>query len=649
MIVGTAGHIDHGKSSLVRALTGVDTDRLKEEKARGISIDLGFAYAPAPDGSALGFVDVPGHEKFVHTMLAGATGVDFVLFVVAADDGIMPQTREHLAILDLLGLSRGLVALTKIDMVPPERIAEVSRDLANLLATSSLAGAEIAPVSSLTGDGVDALREKLFVASGATRARMQDGVFRFAVDRSFTLAGAGTVVTGIVLSGEVAVGDRIVVSPSGRQARVRSIHAQNRPAERGRAGERCALNLAGEGMSKDAIARGDFVLAPELHAPTDRIDVSFRLLPSERKSVAQWTPIRLHHAASDTAARIVLLGDDPIEPGEQVFAQLVLEKPIAAAVGDRFVARDTTAQRTIGGGVFVDLRAPARKRRSPERRAILAAASRADHAEALQALLATAPFHVDLVAFARDRALGARALADIAQRLGIVELTGGGANTGLSRETFARLVDNLLSTLAAFHTENPDLPGLGLERLRMALEPRLPAPIFRSLLLTPALSGRVALDGAWARLAEHEVRLQPEDEAAWRRIAPLVSGVERFRPPRVRDIANLLDLREPDVRRLFKLLGRMGKVDEVAHDHFFLRPTVAEMTAIAAEIAAAAPQGQFTAAQFRDRLDNGRKVAIQILEFFDRHGVTLRRGDLRRINRHRLDLFGAPPSGYSSS
>lgn len=644
MIVGTAGHIDHGKSSLVRALTGVDTDRLKEEKARGISIDLGFAYAPAPDGSALGFVDVPGHEKFVHTMLAGATGVDFVLFVVAADDGIMPQTREHLAILDLLGLSRGLVALTKIDMVPPERIAEVSRDLANLLATSSLAGAEIAPISSLTGDGVDALREKLFVASGATRAHAQDGVFRFAVDRSFTLAGAGTVVTGIVLSGEVAIGDRIVVSPSGRQARVRSIHAQNRPAERGRAGERCALNLAGEGMSKDAIARGDFVLAPELHAPTDRIDVSFRLLPSERKSVAQWTPIRLHHAASDTAARIVLLGDDPIEPGEQVFAQLVLEKPIAAAVGDRFVARDTTAQRTIGGGVFVDLRAPARKRRSPERRAILAAASRADHAEALQALLATAPFHVDLVAFARDRALGARALADIAQRLGIVELTGGGANTGLSRETFARLVDNLLSTLAAFHTENPDLPGLGLERLRMALEPRLPAPIFRSLLLTPALSGRVALDGAWARLAEHEVRLQPEDEAAWRRIAPLVSGAERFRPPRVRDIANLLDLREPDVRRLFKLLGRMGKVDEVAHDHFFLRPTVAEMTAIAADIAAAAPQGQFTAAQFRDRLDNGRKVAIRILEFFDRHGVTLRRGDLRRINRHRLDLFGAPPA-----
>ncbi len=643
MIVGTAGHIDHGKSSLVRALTGVETDRLKEEKARGISIDLGFAYAPAPDGSVLGFVDVPGHEKFVHTMLAGATGVDFVLFVVAADDGIMPQTREHLAILDLLGLGRGMVALTKIDMVALERVAEVSGDLENLLALSSLAGAEIVPVSSATGAGVGVLRDKLFATSAATRARSQDGAFRFAVDRSFTLSGAGTVVTGIVLSGEVGVGDRVVVSPSGRQARIRSIHAQNRPAERGHAGERCALNLAGDGISKDAVLRGDFILAPDLHAPTDRIDVSFRLLPAERRPVGQWTPIRLHHAASEVGARIVLLGDDPIAPGDEVFAQLVLERPIAAAIGDRFVARDTTAQRTIGGGVFVDLRAPARKRRTPERRAILAAASCADHAEALQALLAAAPFHVDLAAFARDRALSGVQFAAIGRKLDFAELAGGGKAIGLSREIFARLVDSLLATLGAWHADNPDLPGLGLERLRMALEPRLPALAFRSLLQSPALGGRVALDGAWARLAEHTVRLQPDDEAAWRRIAPLVSGAERFRPPRVRDIAHALDIAEPDVRRLMKLLGRMGKVDEVAHDHFFLRPTVAEMTGIAADIATNAPHGDFTAAQFRDRLDNGRKVAIQILEFFDRHGVTLRRGDLRRINRHRLDLFGAPP------
>lgn len=643
MIVGTAGHIDHGKSSLVRALTGVDTDRLKEEKARGISIDLGFAYTPTPAGDVLGFVDVPGHEKFVHTMLAGAAGVDFVLLVVAADDGIMPQTREHLAILELLGLDRGIVALTKSDMVSPERVAETTVDIGNLLASSPLAGAEIVPVSSVTGQGVDRLRQRLFDASAKLPARAVDRAFRFAVDRSFTLSGAGTIVTGIVLSGQVAVGDRVVVSPSGRAARVRSIHAQNRAAERGRAGQRCALNLTGESISRDAIERGDFVLAGNLHAPTDRIDVLFRLLASEKKPVGQWTPVRLHHAASDVAARLVLLGDDPIAPGEEVFAQIVLDEPIAAASGDRFVARDTTAQRTIGGGVLVDLRAPTRKRRTPERRAILEAAAHRNDREALEALLATAPFFVELEGFARDRALGEGQHEALVHDLGIVELSGGGTRIGLSRATFDGLVESLVAALAAFHADNPDLPGLGFERLRLSLEPRLPAPSFRALLQSPALGGRIALDGAWARLIEHQVRLQPDDEALWARIAPMVSGEERFRPPRVRDIADALDLPEPDIRRLMKILGRMGKVDEVAHDHFFLRATVAEMTGIAADIASHAPQGQFVAAQFRDRLDNGRKVAIQILEFFDRHGVTFRRGDQRRINRHRLDLFGGPP------
>ena len=292
MIVGTAGHIDHGKTSLVRALTGVDTDRLKEEKARGISIDLGFAYLPAPDGAVLGFVDVPGHEKFVHNMLAGATGIDFVLLVIAADDGIMPQTREHLAIVDLLGITRGIVALTKIDLAAPQQQAKVLADIAQLLQGTGLEGAEIVAVSTVTGDGIDALREQLFDAAHTIRARATAERFRLAVDRSFTLAGAGTVVTGTVLSGAVATGDRVTISPSGLVARVRSLHAQNRPTEHGVAGQRCALNLAGDGISKDAIARGQVVLDPDLHAPTDRIDASLRLLATEQKPVTQWMPAR---------------------------------------------------------------------------------------------------------------------------------------------------------------------------------------------------------------------------------------------------------------------------------------------------------------------------------------------------------------------
>lgn len=312
MIIGTAGHIDHGKTALVRALTGVDTDRLKEEKARGITIDLGFAYLPTRTGGVLGFVDVPGHEKFVHNMLAGASGIDFMLLVVAADDGPMPQTIEHLAIIDLLGVERGIVALTKADLADRARRDDVEAAIRQLLAPTRLAEADIVPVSVVTGEGIDGLRERLFAAADAFKRAADDRRFRLAIDRSFTPAGAGTVVTGTVLSGSVSLGDRVLLSPSGLAARVRAIHAQNRPTERGSCGERCALNLVGDGIRKDAIHRGDVALDPDMHTPTERIDATLRMLSSEAKPIGQWMPVRLHHAAAEVGARIVLLGDTPI-------------------------------------------------------------------------------------------------------------------------------------------------------------------------------------------------------------------------------------------------------------------------------------------------------------------------------------------------
>ena len=647
MIVGTAGHIDHGKTSLVRALTGVDTDRLKEEKARGISIDLGFAYLPAPDGSVLGFIDVPGHEKFVHNMLAGATGIDFVLMVIAADDGIMPQTREHLAIVDLLGIERGIVALTKTDLTPSPRSAKVVDDIRALLKGTGLAGAAILPVSSVSGDGIGELRDRLFDAAQTMGARAKAERFRLTVDRSFTLPGAGTVVTGTVLSGAVSTKDQVVISPSGLVARVRSIHAQNRPTDRGGAGERCALNLAGDGVSKDAISRGDVVLDPELHAPTDRIDATLRLLEAERKSATQWMPVRLHHAATEVGARIVLFADAPIPPGGEAMVQLVLKSPIAAAAGDRFILRDTTAQRTVGGGKFLDLRAPARKRRTPERLAQLKAHGIDDPEKAIAALLDMPPHFIDLSLFARDRALSGQQADAIAEHLGLIAASTADRVFALSAPVWLRLKRNLLATLQSFHADYPDLPGIGVERLRLQLEPRLPVPALLSVLQRLVGGKEIARDGAWVRLASHEVRLTPEDEKHWSRIGPLIGGAERFRPPRVRDIAAMQALRETEVRRLLKLLGRMGKVDEVARDHFFLRASVAEMVEIIVDLSTALANGQFSAAQFRDRVDNGRKVAIQILEFFDRHGVTLRRGDLRRVNKHRLDLFRGPAEAVS--
>ncbi|MBZ7927319.1 selenocysteine-specific translation elongation factor (plasmid) [Ensifer adhaerens] len=632
MIVGTAGHIDHGKTALVKALTGTDADRLAEEKARGITIDLGFAYADLGGGTVTGFVDVPGHERLIHTMLAGAGGIDFALLVVAADDGMMPQTREHLAILDLLDITRGIVALTKADLAGPERRAEVTAEIQATLAGTGLAMAPILAVSALTGEGIEALRAGLAAAEAETAARNEAGLLRFAVDRSFTLAGAGTVVTGMVLGGRAKPDDMIIVSPTGLTARIRGIHAQNRKAAEGLAGQRCALNLAGERVTKDAIRRGDVVLAPPLHAPTDRIDAEVRVLASEAKSIGSWFPVRLHSHAAEVGARIVPLAG-PLGPGTQGLVQLVLDRPIAATIADRFVLRDTSASRTIGGGRFLDLRPPARKRGTPERLALLAASGNEDPAVALSALSDLAP--IDLAGFLRDRGLGEDALSGLLKAAGATTI----GDHALSRAAVDGLRANLTDTLAAFHAENPELAGIGRERLRLLLKPRLPTTSFLAFLKDEAAAGQIVLDGAFLRLPGHEVRLSPADEDLWQRIHPHLLDDSRFRPPRVRDFTVLLNAEERDIRRVMKLAQRLGQTHEIAHDHFFARAVVEEMAAIVLEVAAQADDGWFTAPDFRDRVHNGRKVAIEILDFYDRLGLTLRRGDMRRINPHRSDLF----------
>jgi selenocysteine-specific elongation factor len=529
-------------------------------------------------------------------MLAGAAGIDLALLVVAADDGVMPQTREHLAILDLLAVKRGVVAMTKADLADSGRRATVEAEIRALLAGSGLADAPVVPVSVLTGEGVAAL-SALLRAQGAEAARPErDLLFRLAVDRCFTLGGVGTVVTGTVLGGAVRVGDHVVVSPSGLPARVRAIHAQNRESQSGHAGQRCALNLAGDGVTREAIARGDVVLDPALHAPTDRIDVELSVLKDEPKPLGTWFPARLHAHAVESGARVVPLGD-AIGPGETGLAQLVLDRPVAAAVGDRFILRDVSALRTIGGGRFLDLRAPARKRGTPQRLALLAAAGNRDPVAALKGQLAVGP--VDLAAFLRDRCLKASGEAALCVEAGAERLAGWAVGFGQMRD----LRQALVAALGAFHADNPDLAGIGREK------------------------------------PGHAAQLTPQDEALFARIRPSLLGEGRFRPPRVRDLAEAFGLDEKDVRRVLKLSQKLGRTDQIAHDHFFAREVTREMARIIADVAAQGEGGWFTAPAFRDRVDNGRKVAIEILDFFDRLGVTLRRGDLRRINPHRIDLF----------
>ncbi len=631
MIVGTAGHIDHGKTALVKALTGVDADRLKEEKARGITIDLGYAYSDLGDGRQLGFVDVPGHERFVHNMLAGATGIDAALLVVSAAEGIKPQTVEHLQIVDLLGLDRGIVALTKADLASDDQMLERMAEIESLLGSTSLKGADIVPVSSVTGQGVDELKAKLLALGESGKGA--EGFARLAVDRCFVLSGAGIVVTGTVHAGEIRLDDRLLLTPSGLEARVRSLHAQNRPAELGKAGERCALNLSGPRLSREAVRRGDWVVSPELHAPTDRIDVRLKLLASEPQALRHWAPVHVHLGAAHVMGRVALLEGDRLQPGAGGLAQLVLEEKVGALAGDHVILRNPSATRTIGGAVTVDPFGPPRHRRAPRRLAELAALG-GDDGGALQRLLGLEAGFVDLARFGLARNLRPAEVERLLAAAEGVRL----AEFGLLRQTLEAARGDLVETLKQHHASNADSPGLQAERLRLAMGKRWPVSLFRALLDDALAAKTVVVDGAFLRLPGHAVTLGARDEALWKKIsADLVR--ERFKPPRVRDFANAYGTPEPQVRKLMRQVARMGRLVEVAPDQFFLRPVVAEMIGVAHGLG-----NDFTAAQFRDRLDNGRKLAILILEFFDRQGITVRRGDLRRTVPQKLQQYGPPPA-----
>ncbi|MGA8196418.1 MAG: selenocysteine-specific translation elongation factor [Acetobacteraceae bacterium] len=631
MIIGTAGHIDHGKTALVKALTGIDADRLPEEKRRGITIDLGYAYTDTPNGT-LGFVDVPGHERFVHTMLAGASGIDAALFVVALDDGVMPQTREHAHILQLLGIARGVVALTKADLARG-RVVEVAAQVRSLLADTGLGAMPLLPVSAVTGEGIEALRAALLALG--PRPRDSDGFPRLAVDRAFTLAGAGLVVTGTLVAGRVRVDDRLMLSPPGLELRVRGLHAQNRQAEQAVAGQRVALNITGPRLSKDSVTRGDWVLHPDVHAPTFRLDARLRLLAQEARPLRVDAPVHLHLGAAHVMARVAPLDIARISPGDTALARLTLDHPIGALALDRLVLRDATATRTIGGGVVIDPFPPRRGRRTAERLGQLAALGQPDTATALRGLLALAPKWTDAATFFRSRNVAQVVRATVmtaAPAVAVAELL-------MAPAALEALRTGVVDRLAAHHAASPDQPGLQPERLRQATPGRPSPTAFRAIIDSLAERGLVEQDGPWLRLPTHRAILSPQDERIWQGAQRLISA-ERFRPPRTRDLAQALAVPEPAMRATLKRLQRMGRLIEVAPDQFFLSETVAELAAIAAAIADAEPAGTLTAAAFRDRLANGRKVAILILEFFDRAGVTVRTGDERRVRADRLGLFG---------
>ncbi|MEB0225768.1 selenocysteine-specific translation elongation factor [Pseudomonas sp. 10S4] len=623
MIVGTAGHIDHGKTSLLQALTGQAGDRRREERERGMTIDLGYLYAALEPGAELtGFIDVPGHERFTHNMLAGAQGIDLVLLVVAADDGVMPQTREHLTIVELLGIPRALVAITKCDRVEPARVAEVRAQVETLLASGPYAGAPLIALSSVTGEGLETLREALLDAQKSVLQRSASGGFRLAIDRAFSVAGAGIVVTGTALSGQVAVGDTLLLGPQGKPVRVRGLHAQNQPAEVATAGQRVALNLSAERLNLEQLHRGQWLLAEWLHAPTQRLDIEMQLLPSESHVFVHFHPVHVHLGTQDVTGRVALLQGPSLTPGERMFAQILLNAPVQTVKGDPLILRDQSAQRTLGGGRVLDPFAPSRQRRSPERLAQLQAlASTHSLEEVMPALLANSETGLDPQRLERqfNRLRDSWVLPDDVR---LINTRQGPLLFSTARWEAQKAP--LLEHLARFHQLEPDQMGPDRDRLRRFTGTALDRPTFISLLDELLACGAIVTSGPWLHLPDHQVRLSEDDEALWQQLQPTFEAAG-FNPPWVRDLGH----DEVAVRLLLRKMARLGLLHQVVRDLFYTDTVLRRLAAMLLQLAGENPVIEVAA--FRDAVGLGRKRSVQILEYFDRIGLTRRLGDRRQI------------------
>jgi selenocysteine-specific elongation factor len=639
MILATAGHIDHGKTALVRALTGVDADRLPEEKRRGLTIDLGFAYTTLPDGTELGFVDVPGHERFLPNMLAGVLSIDRVLLIVAADDGPRPQTHEHLDVLELIGVAEITGVITKIDRVPPERLASVETELAALLDMAGHGGSPIFPVSSVTGNGIAALAAHLSEgarsADAARAARPASGLFRLPIDRAFSLPGIGLVVTGTAAAGEVAIGDRLLLSPRGVEIRVRGIHAHNHPIERAGAGERVALNLAGSFPEGGEPRRGDWVTDSALHKPVGRIDLGITVSRDAPAPLRDGLPVHFHLGTEDVVGRLAVLGARGIAPGESGFVQVDLEHPIAALWGDRAIIRDHAARHTLAGGRVLDPVAPRRFRSRPER---LAALAEPDAGDALEKLVEAAGV-VLLEPFAWARNLPLPEIEILVEAAGLARFGTGETAIAVSPERLAQLGERIAAVLTEWHRAQPDALGPTSGALFARLRGQAPETALGAALAGEIRDGRVVRDGGMLRLPSHQARLNRDDERLWERVRPLLSA-DGLRPPRVRELASELDMEPEKLTRFLRRVERFGRVAPVAPNRFFLPETVRELAELAASLAAESPEGSFTAIAFKDRSGIGRNLTIEVLEYLDRVGATRRIGDARVVVRGASELFG---------
>ena len=624
MIIATSGHVDHGKTSLVRNLTNIETDNLEEEKARGLTIDLGYAYIQqektddSENNLSIGFVDVPGHSRFISNMLAGVAGIDFGLLVIAADDGPMPQTLEHLAILDLLGISKGIIALTKIDRVDDERINVVKNQIKELVMGTLLADADILEVSSTNGDGIEKLKKELWRHAEEHQSQPIEGYFRLAIDRKFSIKGAGLVVTGSVYSGTVSENDDLWLLPSRSPVRVRSIRRQNASASRGFSGDRCAINITGD-FDRSLISRGSWLSnTPDLPL-TNRIDAKIKILRDETKPLKNGTPVHVHCGAAHATGRLATLDDKQILPGQSGLVQLILEEPMNVCWGDRLIIRDQAASRTLGGGWVVDPFAAAKGRAKPHRIDVLNALQTANPQDRLNEVIKCSADGYPIKQFEQSANVRLATAANPNIR------------TSNDRYFLGEHVENLIQKISqcleAFHASNPDVAGMAKPDIRKYVD--TPTTIFDFAMNQLVDTAVITRDGQLYKLTQYAPSLSPAAQKFWEKLEPLLTD-EPTKPPVIHDLAKRLGLPPTAVEKLLDNLLKAGLIVRPVKNRVFLPRAVSALKQQAIALAEKSVNGQFTVIEFRDLTGIGRNLCIEMLEHFDNTGFC------KRFDNHRI-------------
>ena len=637
LIIGTAGHVDHGKTALVGTLTGMETDRLKEERERGLSIELGFAYFDLPDNSRAGIVDVPGHEKFIRSMLSGAYGMDIVLFVVDAKEGVQEQTLEHLAILDLLGISNGILVMTKSDLATPDELAEATEMTQEMLVGTSLEGIPTVSVSAITGAGIEALKQTIVEQVVlATKAEENDGIPRLYVDRVFTVQGFGVIVTGTLIGGLINRDQRMVMLPQGDAVRVRGIQVHNEPATVAQAGQRTALNLSG--TSVQDVQRGDVLCPIEFSQVTDNIDVSLQVLSSFPRIIEHWTRFRAYLGTREIFCRLILLVDEAILPGDNVQVQLRLEQPILTFRGDRIILRDFSAQHTVGGGEVINPFAPKHKRFTPETIATLAEWEEADDAQIVNTVLLNSETlcmpESFLYYYLPHSQTDVKAILNGLEAEGKIVRWDQSGRTPLVSDAArtAATKAKIIEILEAFHEAQPLLAGQNASQLRQKLN--LDELSFEKLENQLVTGGQLVKEGNLIRLASHEIQFSEEEETAKEMLEKLFLEAG-MNTPSLNELSALLPEYTPKVlESTFYALLNLGQFVKIA-DNFFTHRTVFEE--VSELLTAHLRENEtITVAEFREMAQTSRKYAVPFLEYCDTQNLTIRDDNVRRLHPRHL-------------